>query len=29
MVLVLCLSSDDAVYLYKVSGKYLKGFQNY
>ena len=26
MVLVLCISSDDALYLYKDSRKYLKGF---
>ena len=26
MVLVLCISSEDALYLYKVSCKYLKGF---
>ena len=26
MVLVLCISSDDALYLYKVSLNYLKGF---
>ena len=26
MVLVLCTSSDDVLYLYKASGKYLKGF---
>ena len=29
MVLNLCISSDDALYLYQVSRKYLKGFQNY
>ena len=27
MVLHLCTSSDDALYLYQVSRKYLKGFQ--
>ena len=25
----LCISSDDALYLYQVSKKYLKGFQSY
>ena len=29
MVLVLCLLPDDVLYLYKVSLKYLKGFQSY
>ena len=29
MVFVLCLLSDDALYLYKVSWKYLIGFQSY
>ena len=29
MVLNLCISSDDALYLYQVSRKYLKGFQSY
>ena len=29
MVLNLCISSDDALYLYRVSRKYLKGFQTY
>ena len=29
MVLSLCTSSDDALYLYQVSRKHLKGFQNY
>ena len=29
MVLNFCNSSDDALYLYQVSRKYLKGFQNY
>ena len=29
MVLNLCISTDDAVYLYQVSRKYLKGFQSY
>ena len=29
MVLVLCTSSDDALYLYQVSKKYLKEFQSY
>ena len=29
MVLYLCTSSDDALYLYHVSRKYLKGFQSY
>ena len=29
MVLNLCTSSDDAVYLYQVSRKYVKGFQSY
>ena len=28
MVLNLCTSSDDALYLYNVSRKYLKGFQS-
>ena len=28
MVLVLCMSFDDAWYLYQVSWKYLKGFQS-
>ena len=27
MVFLLCISSDDALYLYKVSRKYLKGFR--
>ena len=27
MVLNLCISSDDTLYLYQVSRKYLKGFQ--
>ena len=26
MVLVFCISTDDALYLYKVSQKYLKRF---
>ena len=26
MVIVLCISSNDALYLYQVSCKYLKGF---
>ena len=29
MVLNLCTSSDDALYLYQVSRKYLKGFWSY
>ena len=29
MVLVLCILSDLTLYLYKVSRKYLKGFQRY
>ena len=29
MVLNLSISSDDALYLYQVSRKYLKGFQSY
>ena len=29
MVLNLCTSPDNALYLYQVSRKYLKGFQNY
>ena len=29
MVLVLCTSYGDALYLYQVSSKYLKGFQSY
>ena len=29
IVLVLCTSFGDALYLYLVSGKYLKGFQSY
>ena len=29
MVPDLCLSSDDPLYLYKVSWKYLKGFLSY
>ena len=29
MVLNLCTSSDDALYLYHVSRKYLTGFQSY
>ena len=29
MVLNLCTSSDDALYLYQVSRKYLKRFQSY
>ena len=29
MVLNLCKSPDDALYLYQVSRKYLKGFQSY
>ena len=29
MVLNLCTSSADALYLYQVSRKYLKGFQSY
>ena len=29
MVLNLCISSDDALYLYQVSRKYLEGFQSY
>ena len=28
-VLVLCTSSDNALYLYQLSPKYLKGFQSY
>ena len=29
MVLVLCTTPESALYFYQVSGKYLKGFQNY
>ena len=29
MVLVLCISFDDAIYLYHGSLKHLKGFQSY
>ena len=29
MVLNRCILSDDALYLYQVSRKYLKGFQSY
>ena len=29
MVLNLCTLSDNALYLYQVSRKYLKGFQSY
>ena len=29
MVLNLCISSDDGLYLYQVSRKCLKGFQSY
>ena len=29
MILDLCLSSNDTLYLYKVSLNYLKGFQSY
>ena len=29
MVLNLCILSDDALYLYQVSRKYLTGFQSY
>ena len=29
MVLVLCASSDNALYLYQVSRKYLKSFLSY
>ena len=29
MDLVICMLSDDVFYIYKVSQKYLKGFQNY
>ena len=29
MVLNLCISYDDALYLYQVSRKYLEGFQSY
>ena len=29
MIRNLCISSDDALYLYQVSRKYLKGFQSY
>ena len=29
MVLNLCISPDDALYLYQVSKKYLTGFQSY
>ena len=29
MVLNLCTSSDDVLYLYQVSRKYLTGFQSY
>ena len=28
-VMVLCILSDLALYLYKISWKYLKGFQRY
>ena len=28
-ILVLCTSSDDALYLYKVSRKYLERYQSY
>ena len=28
-VLVLCTSSDDGLYLYQVSGKYLERYQSY
>ena len=29
MILNLCTPSNDALYLYQVSRKYLKGFQSY
>ena len=29
MVLNLCISPDDVLYLYQVSRKYLQGFQSY
>ena len=29
MVLVLCILSDDVLYLNQVSWKYLKGFRSY
>ena len=29
IVLVLCTSSNDTLYLYQVSGKHFKGFQSY
>ena len=29
MVLNLCTSSNNALYLYQISKTYLKGFQNY
>ena len=29
MVLNICISPDDALYLYQVSRKYLKGFLSY
>ena len=29
MFLVLCTSSDDALYLYQILNKYLKGFGRY
>ena len=29
MVLNLCTTSENALYLYQVSRKYLKGFQSY
>ena len=29
IILNLCTSYDDALYLYQVSRKYLKGFQSY
>ena len=29
MALNLCISSDNALYLYQVSRKYLKGFKSY
>ena len=29
MILNLCILSDNALYLYQVSRKYLKGFQSY
>ena len=28
MIHILCISSDDVLYLYQVSRKYLEGFQN-